>query len=174
MRRLVVSLALLCAVSVSLSAQKAGDAVRFASRDLGGAEVTDALFAESRITMVNIWGTFCGPCIREMPDLARLSGEYKAKGVRVVGVPIDIVDRNGVVMAKTKADGEAIIARTGADYTHIVPTKEMLGGFLKGVQAVPTTIFVDSSGRQIGAPYMGARSYKDWQRIIDELLAGQG
>jgi hypothetical protein len=46
----------------------------------------------------------------------------------------------------------------------------MMNGLLRNVQAVPTTIFVNSEGKIIGQIYMGARSQKDWQKIIDGLL----
>ena len=70
-----------------------------------------------------------------------------------------------------RKNADAIIDATKADYTHLVPSKEMLSGFLYGIQAVPATIFVDSSGNQIGDIYFGARSQKDWQKIIDSILA---
>ena len=64
----------------------------FNSIDLDGNEISSELYSNNKITMVNIWGTFCGPCIREMPDLAKLSQEYKSKGVEIIGIPIDIAD----------------------------------------------------------------------------------
>lgn len=46
----------------------------------------------------------------------------------------------------------------------------MFSGLLRGVQAVPTTIFVDSNGNQVGNAYLGSHSQKDWQKIIDGIL----
>ncbi len=176
MKKLLTILALLAVATLSF-AQKSGvapgDKVTFASKDLNGAEVTSDIFAKNKITLVNIWGTFCPPCIREMPDLARLNDANKAKGVAVVGIPIDITDRLGNILPRTKADGEAIIAQTGANYTHIVPTKDMMSGLLKNIQAVPATFFVGSDGKIIGQMYLGAKSQKDWQKIIDDLLSKQ-
>ena len=151
-------------------AQKAGDKISFTSVDMNGNAVSSELFAKNKLTMVNIWGTFCGPCIREMPDLAKLNSANKANGVEVVGIVIDLVDRRGVVSERTKADGEAIIKQTGANYTHIVPNNEMLSTFLHKIQAVPSTIFVDANGKMVGQMYLGSRSEKEWQKIIDSLL----
>ena len=39
----------------------------FKTTDTNGNEVTEKIFADKDITMVNVWGTFCGPCINEMP-----------------------------------------------------------------------------------------------------------
>lgn len=172
MKKLLTVIALLCAATLSF-AQKAGDKVSFASKDLNGAEVTSEIFSKNKITMINIWGTFCPPCIREMPDLAKLNDANKSNGVQVVGIPIDIVDRAGNVIPGTKADGDAIIKKTGANYTHIVPSKDLLSGLLRNIQAVPATIFVDKDGKIIGQMYLGARSQKEWQKIIDNLLSKQ-
>ena len=169
MKRFLIAIALLALSSLTF-AQKAGEKIIFTATDLNGAPVTSEIFSKNKVTMLNIWGTFCGPCIREMPDLAKLNEANKSKGVEVVGIVIDILDRKGNVDPRVKSSGEAIIAQTGANYTHIIPSKEMFSGVLRGVQAVPTTIFVDSNGKQIGEAYLGSRSQKDWQKIIDEIL----
>ena len=161
---------MLLAVATLSFAQKAGSKISFSSTDLNGKAVTESIFAENKITMLNIWGTFCPPCIREMPDLAKLNEENKAKGVQVVGIPIDIVDPYGKILAPERKDADKIISATGANYTHVVPNPAMLSGFLRNIQAVPATIFVDSNGVQLGKMYLGARSQKDWQKIIDGLM----
>ena len=169
MKKIFTIIALLT-LSTLLFAQKAGDKITFAATDLKGNPVTSEVFAKNKLTMINIWGTFCGPCIREMPDLARLNEENKAKGFEVIGIVIDILDNKGQVSSRIKTTVEKIIENTGANYTHIVPNIEMFSGLLRNVQAVPTTIFVDSNGKQIGNAYLGSRSQKDWQKIIDEIL----
>ena len=169
MKKFFAIITLLALTSLSF-AQKAGDKITFTATDMNGATITSDIFAKNKVTMLNIWGTFCGPCIREMPDLAKLNEANKAKGVEVVGIVIDILDRKGNVDARIKSTGEAIISQTGANYTHIIPNMTMMTGLLKNIQAVPTTIFVDSNGRQIGEAYLGSRSQKDWQKIIDEIL----
>ena len=168
MKKILTALALAFTLGLSF-AQNAGEKVVFDSKDMNGEKVTSDIFSKNKITMINIWGTFCPPCVREMPDLARLNAENKGKGVEVVGIPIDIVDRTGNIIERIKADGDEIIRQTGANYTHIVPTKEMFGGILRNVQAVPTTFFVGQDGKIIGQMYLGARSQKSWQKIIDSL-----
>ena len=169
MKKIFAIITLLALTSLSF-AQKAGDKITFTATDMNGATITSDIFAKNKVTMLNIWGTFCGPCIREMPDLAKLNDANKAKGVEVVGIVIDILDRKGNVDPRVKSSGEAIISQTGANYTHIIPNMTMMTGLLRNIQAVPTTIFVDSNGRQIGEPYLGSKSQKDWQKIIDEIL----
>ena len=145
----------------------------FDSVDLDGNKISSEIYSQNKITMINIWGTFCGPCIREMPDLAKLSEENKSKGVQIIGIPIDIIDDWGKLDKSLKTDALMILDKTGVQYKNVVPTVDMFRGFLRGIQAVPTTFFIDKDGRQIGGVYMGSRSQKDWQRIIDKLLETQ-
>jgi len=143
--------------------------ITFASTDLNGKIVTDEIFADNKITMLNIWATFCSPCIREMPELAKLSEENK-KNVQVIGIPSDIIDSYGNILDKEKSDAEVIINWANANYVNIIPNTVMMNTFLRNIRAVPTTIFVDSDGNQIGDIYEGAKSQSDWQEIIDNLL----
>ena len=169
MKKIFTIIALLALTTLTF-AQKAGDKITFSATDLNGATVTSEMFAKNKVTMLNIWGTFCGPCIREMPDLAKLNEANKSNGVEVVGIVIDILDRKGNVDPRIKSSADSIIKQTGANYTHIVPNIAMFSGLLRDIQAVPTTIFVDKDGKQIGEAYLGSRSEKDWQKIIDEIL----
>ena len=169
MKKFLITIAILAITTFSF-AQKAGEKITFTATDLNGRIVTSEIFEKNKVTTLNIWGTFCGPCIREMPDLAKLNEANKGKGVEVVGIVVDILDRKGNVDSRIKSSAETIIAQTGANYTNIVPSKEMLNGLLKNIQAVPATIFVDSNGNQIGEVFLGSKSQKDWQKIIDEIL----
>ena len=169
MKRLLILLAFFLTATLGFS-QKAGDKISFATKDLNGNEITSELFSKNKITMVNIWGTFCPPCIREMPGLAKLNEENKTRGVEVVGIIIDLIDPYGRILAQQRKDADAIIEATGANYTHIVPDREMVTGLLRNIQAVPATFFVDKNGKIIGQMYLGARSQKDWQKIINGLL----
>ena len=135
----------------------------FTSETLEGTEITQDIFAEADFTMVNIWGTFCGPCIREMPELGEISREYCEKGVQIVGMLCDVYESGDETALK-------IVEETQADYIHIVASSDLQNGILRQVQAVPTTIFVDSEGNQIGEIYTGSRDKKGWTEIIEETL----
>lgn len=176
MKKFLITIILL-ALTAFLTAQNkssdTGTKITFTATDINGKEVTSEIFGKNKVTMLNIWGTFCGPCIREMPDLAKLNEANKSNKVEVVGIIIDILDRRGNVDSRIKTDAQTIIKKTGANYSHIIPSKEMMTGLLRNIQVVPTTIFVDSNGKQVGEFYFGSRSQKDWQKIIDELLKNE-
>ena len=47
----------------------------FSTTDLEGNTVTNDIFSQADLTVVNFWGTFCNPCINEMPELAKWNEE---------------------------------------------------------------------------------------------------
>lgn len=143
----------------------------FSTHDLAGNIVTPELFEGHDLTMINVWATYCGPCINEMPDLGAISREYADQGFQIVGLIVDIQDRTGKILPDGLELALEIVDETGAGYTHIVPVAEMYGGALGGVNAVPTTFFVNSEGVQVGETYIGSRSKDAWVAIIDGLLA---
>lgn len=142
----------------------------FEAVDLEGNAVTQEQFAEYDLTMLNIWATFCGPCISEMPELGALSEEYKDKGVQIIGLCIDVAGIDGTVNESQLEEAKRIVEETGASYLHIIPGETLAMSLMMQVQAVPTTIFVDKDGKQVGMGVMGARDKEAWSAMIGELL----
>jgi len=143
----------------------------FESEALDGEKVTDEIFKGNKVTMVNVWGTFCSPCIREMPDLQKISEDYKDKGVRVIGVICDTYDYSkGENSTEKIADAKAILEQTGVKYTNILPSASLNKAKLDSIYSVPTTYFLDENGAIIGTEYVGSKSYGQWSQIIDSML----
>lgn len=142
---------------------------RFSTEDINGRSVNQSVLSDYKLTMVNVWATYCGPCINEMPDLGRLSSEYKSKGVQIVGLCIDVYDYYGNVSEYQLEEARRIVSATGANYRHIIPSSG-LNGITSSISAVPTTYFVDCYGHQVGGVYVGSRSKAAWAAIIDSLL----
>lgn len=143
----------------------------FTAPGLDGEEYTEELFANADLTMVNIWGTFCNPCIKEMPFLGEISAEYADKGFQIVGIVVDAASRLGGYDKGIISTAEDIIAETGAAYTHLLPSADLISIKLSQVQYIPETVFVDKNGGIVGEPITGGKSKEDWKQIIDAYLA---
>lgn len=116
----------------------------FDGLDLDGNEVTPAdLFADSKVTLINIWATWCSPCKRELPELGKLAKELEEKGCRVIGICIDAVDDETIGVAKE------LLAEAGCEYTNIRGWKSFDEDM--PVDSFPSTIFVDSESKVIAA-----------------------
>lgn len=143
----------------------------FTSEDLEGNAVDQTIFEGHDLTMVNIWATFCGPCLDEMPDLGELNTQYADQNFQIVGIVVDVLNQDLTYNEEQVALAKEVVEKTGASYTHLLPSTDLLMNKLIYVTGVPETVFVDSEGNQVGESYLGARSKEEWSEIIEELLA---
>ena len=149
---------------VSLSkVAEIGSEIRFETTDLDGNPVTSAeIFAGHPVTMINMWATWCDPCKAELPALAKMSGEFAAKGVRFLGLCLDAEDE------ETMAEARDILANAGVEYLNIAPfegREDMLPN-----KSYPTTYFVDENGIVLTAPAVGA-ALSQYPEVLDRLLS---
>lgn len=153
-------------------AKKSGTLASFSATTLDGKSADESLFSDYKLTMINVWATYCGPCLNEMPDLGELSSDYADKSVRIVGIVSDVYSSNsdGTYSDSDLESAKSLVKQTGANYTHLLPSTDLNSAILNSVYAVPTTVFVDSSGNQVGKAYIGSRDKSDWESIIDSLL----
>lgn len=141
--------------------------------DFDGNEVDKSLFEGHRMTMVNIWATFCNPCLSEMPELGELAAEYAKEegGVQIIGICTDITDLSGNTTQEAVDGAKQIVDMTGAAYPHLIPNDEFMAFLMQEVPGVPTTFFVDETGEIIGDEVVGAKSKDAWQQEIESRLA---
>ena len=170
MKKIFLSLLMVIALSSIAIFAQSKTKIEFSAKDINNKNISSDIFNDAQVTMINIWGTFCGPCIKEMPDLSLLSKKYDEQKFQIIGIVIDAVNRKGLPDLKTMEAAKSIVKQTGADYIHIVPDTKLQNGILQNVFAVPTTIFVDKNGNQVGETYTGSRSLADWQKIVDSLI----
>lgn len=157
------------AASTSEQPSAAGILSQFSAQDLEGNSFDQTMLQDHTLTMVNVWATFCTPCINEMPDLGTLAQEYQDQGVQIVGLVSDVLTMDGSLDQDQMELAREIVASTSADYTHLVPSEDLY--FLLGqISSVPTTFFVDENGAQAGGTYVGSKDKEQWQEIIDQLL----
>lgn len=138
------------------------EALEFSLNTLTGGTLDQTVFTNNKLVMVNYWATWCGPCVSEIPDLVKISKEYADKGFAIVGV---LTSDNDIEGAKQFIDDQ------GITYPIIVP-EDMFLDYTDGMYAIPTTLFFDSEGNQVGQAIVGSKSYEDWKGLID-LLLGQ-
>ena len=139
---------------------------QFTTKDMDGNKVTNDIFAEYDLTVVNFWATYCNPCIDELPELAEWKKELP-DNVNLIGLLVD-VDEKGSDQYKL---AEKIIKETGADYQHLIATEEF-DDMISNLVGVPTTFFVDSTGKIIGEPFAGA-DVDAYKQTVEDYLNGK-
>ena len=136
-------------------------------------ELNDVALADyikdNKVTMINFWGTFCGPCLSEMPDLGEIERKYKDKGFEIVGLTTDVADLEGNYDESTIDDARAIIEDTGITYPILVAPAQLMVDI--GLQYVPTTYFLDSEGNVLGSPEIGSKTSVEWEDVINRYLS---
>lgn len=140
--------------------------IGFEGQDIEGNSVTESILSQSKLTMINVWATYCNPCLREMPDLGELAGAYDAEDFQIIGIVSDVMEGADEATIGYAAD---LIEQTGADYTHILLNQSVYDAFLKGVSAVPTTFFLDENGVVLDK-VVGAMKKSAWEEKINALL----
>lgn len=138
----------------------------FSTTDMDGNKVTNDTFADYDLTVVNFWATYCNPCIDELPELTEWKKELP-DNVNLIGLLVD-VDEKGSDQYKL---AEKIIKETGADYQHLIATEEF-DDIISNLVGVPTTFFVDSTGKIIGEPFAGA-DVSAYKQTVEDYLNGK-
>ena len=159
------------ATVAGITEPKTGYTNSFSSFLVNGTPADEDIFSDYDLTMINIWATYCSPCLNEMPDLGKLAAEYAPKGVQIVGLVTDIeMSDTGIYSAEDVALARELIELTGATYHHLLPSYTLYTALLSGISAVPTTVFVNSEGELVGQVYVGSKSGSEWAAIIEGLL----
>jgi thiol-disulfide isomerase/thioredoxin len=135
--------------------------------DGGVADLSDY---RGRVVMVNIWATWCPPCVTELPSMQRTYEAFSGRGLEILAVAVD--QRPG----ERQPDGRIVgvvsefAERFGLTFKVAVdPT----GGTerLLGVNYLPTTLLVDRQGRirarEVGGRYWDTEPYVE---MIEALL----
>lgn len=149
MKKLLVCLLMLALVLLSAAAEEAD--LRFTTVDMDGNEVTEAIFADYDVTMVNIWATWCGYCVEEMPIFATLKDSLP-ENANLITICEDAADDPELA--------SQILQAAGANYVTLQANEEIYRQILRGVYGFPTTIFLDSEGKAIGDAIVGVPSTK--------------
>ncbi len=135
----------------------------FEGTDLEGNAVSQEIFTRSGLTMVNVWATFCNPCLSEMPGLGELAAEYDPSEFQIIGVVSDVREGEDQTLV------EDLVRETGADYTHLLANASLDQALLSSVSGVPTTFFFDGEGAYLGG-VVGAAEKSYWEELIHGLL----
>ena len=139
-------------------------AVSFETQDLDGNPVTSKeLFAGHKITMINIWATWCINCRSEMKELEELNKEWAEKGCQIIGICDDAEDDEMVSLAKR------ILEEHGVTFRNVRSNDAIRDEQLPAV-GMPTSYFVDSEGKILCPPIVG-KNVEQYSENLQELLS---
>ncbi len=142
----------------------------FETTGIDGETYTEKIFSDHDLTMVNIFTTWCSPCVKEIPELDKLYKEMKDNGIGVVGVVLDTLGEKGKQDEEAVKKAEVLQKKTEASYPFLIPYEGMMNGRLEGISAFPETFFVDKNGNIVGETYTGSHTLGEWEDIVVKEL----
>ena len=129
----------------------------FAAYDLDGNLRQSSEWVGKKPVVLNFWGTWCPPCRKEIPDLVKVYDEFQPKGVEIVGLAVR--DNAGKVAKFSRENN--------MNWVMLMAEPEMAARYR--ISGVPTTIFLDRNGNELGR-FIGPRGYDVFKQAFEAIL----
>lgn len=119
-----------------------------------------------KVVMINLWATWCVPCREEFPDLIKLYGKYRDRGLELILISVDFAEQRRQVEAFLKENGVTFPTYINAEesYEDLISflAPDWIGGF-------PTTFVIDRKGR-LTRSLVGGQNYEVFHKAVAPLL----
>jgi thiol-disulfide isomerase/thioredoxin len=116
---------------------------------------------KGKVVFINFWGTWCPPCRRELPDIVKLSKQYKGK-VQFIGIALERSKDNILENLHSFAKSNEM------DYEILVGSQELANAY-GGITGVPTTFIVDKTGKIVTST-VGMQDRDTFDKMIKGAL----
>ena len=129
---------------------------------LDGGRVTMASL-KGKVVVLDVWATWCGPCISEIPEYAECTRRNQGRGVEVVGVVVDSGDPQDI---------QDFVREHHITYRQLVGDEKVQDAY-GGNQGFPTTFVIDAQGvlrsKMVGS---SPNKFERLQATVDAALSG--
>lgn len=120
---------------------------------------------KGNVVLLNLWATWCQPCIKEMPDLSKISEELKDKDFKMIGLNVFQQEGSKKVEDFLRTNPVSYIILDGNQ--EVVDALGEADG--KGIDAVPTTFIINKEGK-IAETIIGSRDKQTFLKIINKYI----
>ena len=122
---------------------------------------------KGRVTVVNVWASWCDPCREEMPSLVKLRQKYREKGLDLILVSADDIEKRDSLVP-------SVLRQLGVDFDSFIDRDSTDEQFITGMNAdwsgaLPTTFVYDTSGN-LFKMMVGGKSYDAFEKVILSML----
>ncbi|HYN65766.1 MAG TPA: TlpA disulfide reductase family protein [Ornithinibacter sp.] len=142
---------------------KRGDPVELTGTLLDGT-AWDIASTRGTVLVLNVWGSWCAPCVAEAPDLQKAWA-----GLQADEAPVEFM---GIDFREDPARGAAFVKKAGITYPSLTDESGVAILALQGkAPTVPTTLVLDTEGR-IAARVNGPVTATTLRGLVDDVVAG--
>lgn len=124
----------------------------------GAMKSLSSFVKKNKLTLVDFWASWCGPCRKEMPHVKKLYEDFHSKGLEIVGVSFD----------ESKEAWTGAIANMGLKWPQLSDLKgwQCEAGQIYGIRSIPATLLIDKQGKIVAFGLRGA----ELEAKVAELL----
>lgn len=99
---------------------------------------------KGKVVLLDFWGTWCGPCVSEIPNLVKVYNKFKSFGFEIISISSDLM-----MNTKNEEDFKLFVEQRNMDWTHTLDDKNQTIHRLYEISHWPTLYLVDKTGRII-------------------------
>jgi len=119
--------------------------------------------------MLDFWATWCGPCMGEVPGLAKAYGEFHPKGIEILGISLD--------QPKAEDTIKKVTGEKGMTWPQVYDGKfwQAEVAQLYGIESIPSAYLVDGDTGEVlaaGTSLRGENLAKSFQAALEKKQGG--
>lgn len=137
------------------------------------AQIAKQFSPRAKLRVVNLWATWCLPCVKEIPELSAIDAEFTDSQVQMIGVSLD--DAIPGERSAAKKTVQQFLGKSGVKYQNIYYTGRVpaLQDQFRFWGEIPLTVVYDSSGRELSR-HQGPLTRAAFSKELKKLLNRQG
>ena len=122
--------------------------------------------ARGGVVLLNLWATWCAPCLKEIPDLVELERDLAERGLSVIGISLDDADAGDEVLSfRDEYFPEFFTYHVLDDDWYA-----LLADFAPNWPSVLPTVFVIDRNGELVQTLVGGKDYEAFSAIVEPLL----
>jgi len=138
--------------------RQANGVIQFEAVDITGQRYRSNEWIGKQPVVLNFWGTWCGPCRREVPGLVQLYNEFSPKGIMMIGLAVN----------DTPARIKKFTQQYHMSWLMLMADRNILIKY-RVATGIPQTIFLDKNGHEVKR-FIGSRSYETLKKGFEAIL----